>query len=707
MRDFRWNCLPYGVRVDRKDKSYTLFNRRHELLGGPETVRYMPRLDRLRAAAGKDPDGEPLIQVHENEYRVYLYNDASVPERSPTLEREYFKRLARLGKALGSGDGRRKREAVKPVVSKNGQVRWNPYLETGKVVADWRFYGRDAELEESRIRLHLDIPDMERRFGSYYITGRRGIGKSELAREIIQRVKDDTPSVFLEIKSKSDVETCLNDLLDHIDKAGLDHLLASLPPQRRHQTDKSRFAAIIHHLLGQGAVVIIDEFQRGSENGIVGEIAAMLNHIRNGREGPKPSGKLVMMGSHQQRMIELFSDDGPLYGRAQPLVKLGQWTVRTVMEMAAEHGLLSRPGRFHTLWSAYGGVPLYWQRFVAGDDISRIRDYHAVEDDDDWRRRFLKAELRLLHNSSERFDSRAIVTLAPDLRRVVYMLGRRPGRGMTAAEIVEAVRHEVMRTGRALEPGDIHVGQIEDGLWTLRKHLQLVVPDNPILDASPRKWRIFDLNSLFQLRVFPELFNPEKEPGEYIDGETDEAVVDMDMAMERLREMEGHTLERFAANWIKGKPDSRWCRHAAQLGPDPDVDVLAVMEDAERDPVALLGACKRNPKSHRPGKVLRDFERFLDMIGRVDDETKKRCRWPTGEMTITGPDGEELTGAWPGVWHGKRPGKSYRRHLAISPEIPEAERMRLTVAGFECHDIVDMARDYGIRVEGVAGRLRR
>ena len=63
------------------------------------------------------------------------------------------------------------------------------------------------------------------------------------------------------------------------------------------------------------------------------------------------------MVSHQQQVLDMFRSTEPLHQRASMIAGLRQWRVQTVLEMAAEQGFLQRPGRFLTLWCAFGGVP--------------------------------------------------------------------------------------------------------------------------------------------------------------------------------------------------------------------------------------------------------------------------------------------------------------------------------------------------------------
>jgi len=121
----------------------------------------------------------------------------------------------------------------------------------------------------------------------------------------------------------------------------------------------------------------------------------------------------------EERMREIVCGSGPMYGRSRLAVNLRQWTVRTVLGVAAEHGLLARPGRALTLWTAYGGVPEQWERFITDGGGTRLRDCLETADDDTWRQGFMAVESRRLDDTEERFDNRAWTTLKPELRRVV------------------------------------------------------------------------------------------------------------------------------------------------------------------------------------------------------------------------------------------------------------------------------------------------
>ncbi len=542
------------------------------------------------------------------------------------------------------------------------------------MMAEWRFYGREAELAELRNRLHLDISPEERRFGAYFIAGRRGIGKSELVRRTMELAGADTPFIFMEIEQGRDAAACLEDLLDRVDDVNLDGLLADLPPRRRRQTDRSRFAAIVGHLIRKGAVVAFDEFQNAKEAKLVGGIKIMIDDFTSVSGCGEATGKLLMLGSHQQHLRELFSPKSPLHGRATPAVEMRQWSIRTVMEMAGRHGLLVWPDRFLTLWTAYGGVPKYWKRFVAGDDLSRMRDYDALEDGDEWRRRFLDAERRILRESSELYTTSAFVEVGPYGREALLVLARNPDRAMTAGRMAS-------RIARGFGgPGDPPDGErVRAEMMRLKLGMQAVTGRDEFLGPEgDTRWMIDDLNGLFQLRVFPELF----EEGKGGD-DASLSIAPSRSPLDDLKTLEGRALERMSAEWLRGLPGTRWSQHGSwRRGMDPDIDVTAMTGEGDGARL-LLGSCKRDARNHDTEKAESQFGRFLESIGKVDARFRRRFGWNIPEDA-----GNGLADAW-------QSDRGNRRHVAFSPIVSDRDRERLAAAGFECFDIADMAAEYG------------
>jgi len=564
-------------------------------------------------------------------------------------------------------------------------------------MAEWGFYGRKEELDRLQEMLELR-PDLKRprRFGAYCVMGRRGVGKTQLLKESVRRSKPEFPVVEFEFQRGENSATCLERLVDAIVQQGHGALLDSLEPRRPTEQDNTRFRAVAAHLIGKGAVVSLDEFHHADKHeffgGLVSEIKQMIDGFA-GVGGAHPPGKLLLMGSHQQRMANLFACDQPLHQRMKGGLKLRQWSVRDVTGMAAEQGFLSRPGRFLTLWTAYGGVPRYWERFAT--DHARTDEFHAEADDEGWRRKFIETERRRLDDNAERFDAYVYASLERDLQLVLLMIARNPRGGMTANDVAMQFRREKDRLGataEAVDPADdlvaeavreeaesgpVTAGMVESELVKLRRRLDLVVGSSEYLDVrTPAKWRIHDLNSLFQLQMFPELFARGK-------GQDDEDVSEprSDVHLRRLHDLEGRTFERFCAEWLRDLPDveRRNSRHGVRRGNLADVDVLAETGEGGNARL-LLGGCKRNPGRHDPVALRRQLDAFAGSLAGVKGYHR-------------GDAGRQL--GLP------------RRYAAFSPEFDESSASRLEAEGFECFDIRAMAGELGIDPGDLAVSARK
>ncbi len=240
---------------------------------------------------------------------------------------------------------------------------------------DWGFYGRDRDMDRLRECLGFDLEKDSGAFDyRYHVIGRRRVGKTRLLRRTMKRFGGDRPwiPVTMEVDSEgaaASADECLHELLDRVGMVD-PALLDGLPPRRGSQRVVSYYVSVVRHLLRRGVVVTIDEFQRCEDNGIIGSLPETLDLMESGEDDPLKEGErwgtLIVMGSHQQRMLDIMGQDGPLYGRSELAVDLKPWSARTVLEVAAEHGLLARPGRFLTLWTAYQGMPDLWEGFVTG-----------------------------------------------------------------------------------------------------------------------------------------------------------------------------------------------------------------------------------------------------------------------------------------------------------------------------------------------------
>ncbi len=145
------------------------------------------------------------------------------------------------------------------------------------------------------------------------------------------------------------------------------------------------------------------------------------------------TGQLVLMGSHQQKFGQLQNAGAPLQDRFDVLPLL-PWSIATVMDIAQAHGWDRRPARFHTLWTAYDGMPREWERFARGPNTpERLRQgWEPPSDDEDqdraqdelWYKAFVQYERdRIQRYPRQRWDSKAYVELPPALRTAIIWLG--------------------------------------------------------------------------------------------------------------------------------------------------------------------------------------------------------------------------------------------------------------------------------------------
>ena len=528
-------------------------------------------------------------------------------------------------------------------------------------MAGWRFYGRKDELAklEQSLRLHEDT----RRFGAIRIIGRRGIGKTEFVQEAARRGTGDPPVLHIELPTPKlgDTATACRRLIEAARSAGLSDVFDSLPERQSFHDDMMWFRLHLKELIAAGAIVVLDEFHHASPLGLVSDVKLVIDGFTS-VAAPKVSGKLVMMGSHQQQLLRMFRSDQPLYGRATSTVHLPPWPVGTVLEMAAEQGFLQHPARFLTLWSAYGGVPKHWRRFAEDDDASKLYDFNLWPDDSAWRQSFIDSERALLADPEERFDSSSFVELAPQPREALLWLAHNRPRGATTKELQAGLGWSGDR-------------EVPDSLWVLNKHLGLVGPQGQFQVKGKVRWRIIDNRTLFQITAFPGLF----ETGE-------DQVVEVhfdaggDNRLTAVAENEGPALERFAAACFGEMPDVSWSgdglwrnrrnppfndTNGLKLPPLADIDVMALRGRRENpDPVLILAGCKRNPGRHHPARLDAQFGAFLDDLGTEATATRLR-------------------------------GLPQERFL-ISPDFTGEQRLKARRAGFGCLGIRDLAQMLGI-----------
>ncbi len=509
----------------------------------------------------------------------------------------------------------------------------------------WRFYGREKEKDKLMRMLGYDIPAADRLFSTHWIKGRRGVGKTELIREVMACSPPHIPVVYHQMNEVSPVSYTLaemnSDLLEAAAQNGLPNITQILPPFIPGR-DIRHFKNILTTLWRQGAVVVLDEFHHATGTGIPSALKDIIDIAVGGwgDYGKKHPGKLVLMGSHQQRVDALFAPDQPLYGLWNGILPLEPWSLQTVMAMAADHGILANPAKFLTLWTAYDGMPRNWRRYCMDESHAHL---HGISDETMWRQEWLRVEQQLLlAGDRERFDDRAFIELQPEHRDLFIWFGKRHPRGLQLGQI----------------PGRFGNAPAKMALLTfLKERVGLVEKNAPYGKEDEPRWRISDNNTLFQLSVFPEMWkNVPKEDSPL--PEDDEHQV----TQARLIKLEGTALEQMGSQYLKEFPPAKSLTRAGAWSPlvRGDVDVFALGKE-EGIRTFWLGNAKRNPKAHNTVGIKDVYKEFLAAIG----EQETRCRY-----------------------------------MLISPyfDILTRDKLKNEAPGYDIIDIHDMARDLGVDV---------
>lgn len=512
----------------------------------------------------------------------------------------------------------------------------------------WRFYGRQSEIDMLEKDLEFQ-PDPHgrrggmRQFSTLKVRGRRGLGKTRLLQEMHSRAPDDLPFIFYELpnpsKGSASIEGINQELLLMAMDVGLGKdMQAILPAISEYTTDTFRFMDIMKAYMKLGAVVVFDEFHLARELGLVSYAKQVIDQgIFERRSHP---GKILLMGSHQQKLQELFTASAPLYGRPNAYVHLRPWPLSTIMEMASEQGILAESGKFLTLWTAYGGVPRNWERYCTD---GRFAHLHSIPNEQTWRDAFLEAERSFLAEPMERFDARTFIELEASVREILLWFGRTKPRGAQLSRL-------------PTELGDL-AAKLE-ACELLRIDLDLMDRYGPLLKTDHARWKITDQYTLFQVCVFRELMSGR---GGHVRGR-----MAGNPERERLHSLEGHGMETLAEAFLAEQEGVNWHQtnvwHPA-VADEGDIDVMAA--DTNSKPVRVwLGEAKRDTGQFNPNRIRAFQDRFLSVLG--DDREARDIR--EGDL----------------------------QRVLFAPTFSRKEHQHFASHGFQTMGIHDMARTYGI-----------
>ena len=533
---------------------------------------------------------------------------------------------------------------------------------------DWRFYGREAEIESLKRHLCLDIDDLkQRRFRAFIVAGRRHVGKNALLMETHRLHGGDTPLLTVELPEDTNAEECLNELMSTIQNRDMSSFMHDMPERGSYCRDATRFADVVRHLVDQGIIVCLDEFHNAYRTGLESALKVIIDQIALAELGgqKRPPGQLVFMGSHQQYINRIFDYRRALNGRADVEVHLNPWSLSTVMDVADQHGWLRNVDRFLTLWSIWGGMPKNWERLATNHRYRHLRDFSIILDSNEWRHQLLKAERDfLIRSPRDRFNHRSTIELKPTLLVVLMQMSLEPRSRLLVSELASKMKETLQVSERldktveelledlAQSGGHVRLRQLLD---QLKMDLQMVRSYPNFTGKTELAWTLDDHNSHFQPRLFPDLFG-QQNVRKTIPASLTEQV-------KTLQVMEGYMMERMAEDWLAEYPPVHFHMTGARApGGGADVDVLAVCATSKMDAVLLAGSAKRNAaefrRKHRE-KFRNDLETLMIKAGRETAEIRKIPR----------------------------------RLMLFAPHFTAEQRAECETDGFHCFGIAEMATD--------------
>ena len=503
----------------------------------------------------------------------------------------------------------------------------------------WGFYGRDKE--KGRIGETFGSPGFE----MLTIRGRRGVGKTELVNQVVDGFPEDHQVFWYTFTKNISLSDLRDEMYETAEAAGFPATggAAGRAPLRG-------IFVLLKDLLERGAIVVLDEAQflmSHDLEGVTWKIKTLAEDLRRDfRRGASGQGTLVLMGSAQQQMEAMFAGDRSALSTAlRTTMVLEPWPASTLLAVADRHGWLDRPGRLVTLWTAFGGVPRYWEQFAH----TPAADFERWDDDDDWRRAFVRSLMDTLVSDWEsHMELWARQELDPDNWRILEYLASARG-DKTGIGSIRAALPDMTLDG--LE-GRLHA--MWSGLHIVEATVPVLKERNPENEKRWGRWRITDNQMRFWIHAC------RKPAGAMLRGGDPDA--ESGDLMKRLQTLEGFAFEQLMRDgWAEylrmpggpgGKVEQGYWTEAKT-----EIDFMALVP---KESCVLLGSCKRSAKNHSPAKDLDDH------VGRM----------------LVMPDAARIRG-WEQV------------KLILSPEFPDDLRKKFQDTPWHCVDLRDLAEKLG------------
>lgn len=421
---------------------------------------------------------------------------------------------------------------------------------------DWGFYGRSQELQQLRLILSRN------RWFFARLTGRRRIGKTTLVQHALQTAPA-RPVFYVQIPDSAPAGV-LSAVHDAMDTFGLPLDQFSRPDSLL------AFARTVEEMVLAGYLVALDEFQYFSRK----HLAEFSSHLqattdRLSARADSVTGGLIVLGSLHTELVALLEDRAaPLYNRTTDQLELAHLDISSILAILDAHAD-REPERLLFLWNLFEGVPKFYRDAYEQGVLAADR----------------KALLAgMFFRSSSPLRTEADLWFLSELRGrydvVLKFVARHPG--CTNADIESYVREVSPSTAE-------HAGGY---LKILIDRYRMVERRLPVF-AKPdaRRGRYYLCDNF--LRIWLAALHSPVSAMNF----RPEAVL-VAQADERLAQVEGHGLERLAAQLYEERSrrgvgdfalthriDGYWDRN------DTEIDLVAVNDD---DRVVRFGTIKRS-----------------------------------------------------------------------------------------------------------------
>ena len=223
-----------------------------------------------------------------------------------------------------------------------------------------KFYDRERELAE--------LGKVEKQTGSSarmtVLTGRRRVGKTSLALEFAQSRRH----LYLFVSKKSEPLLC-SEYLEEVQR------LFDVPVVGEIKTFRDIFRLLLEISKQAPFTLIVDEFQEFLQ--INPAVYSEIQHLWDINKG-QCHLNLICIGSVYSLMHRIFEEKKePLFGRADRIVSLKPFPVRTIRQVLADHGVTGMKALFDC-YVLTGGMPKYMDLLAANSALTFDRMMDCV-----------------------------------------------------------------------------------------------------------------------------------------------------------------------------------------------------------------------------------------------------------------------------------------------------------------------------------------